>query len=197
MQKWRRHRTNWAVSFRYHIVTMSRRKKHKQKAEPLRPVEEHFAVLSRYSADPRNRLIQYVFIPVFAFAILGLVWMVPFPEIGFLKKHGYDIFLNWGSVFIAIVVYYYLRLAPTLSYVVLLTIGVFSFLIVQLEYVERDGGPAAWLVFLVLLVLSVLALWIGKDREKEKMPFRHFLKLLLIGPIWLWSFVFKRMGWPY
>lgn len=176
---------------------MSRRKKHKQKAEPLRPVEEHFAVLSRYSADPRNRLIQYVFIPVFAFAILGLVWMVPFPEIGFLKKHGYDIFLNWGSVFIAIVVYYYLRLAPTLSYVVLLTIGVFSFLIVQLEYVERDGGPAAWLVFLVLLVLSVLALWIGKDREKEKMPFRHFLKLLLIGPIWLWSFVFKKMGWPY
>lgn len=178
---------------------MSKQKtqKGKNKAEPLRPVEEHFATLSRYSTHPQNRLIQYIFIPLFAFAILGLVWMVPFPEIGFLKRHGYDIFLNWGSIFIAIVVYYYLRLAPTLSYAVLLTIGIYSFLIVQLEYVERDGGPAAWLVFLVLLVLSLVALLVGKSQEKEKMPFKHFLKLLLVGPIWLWSFVFKRMGWPY
>lgn len=176
---------------------MSKQKKHKQKAEPLRPVEEHFAVLSRYAQHPGNRAVQYIFIPVFAFAILGLVWMVPFPEIGFLKRHGYDIFLNWGSIFIAIVVYYYLRLAPTLSYAALLTIGIYSFLIVQLEYVERDGGPAAWSVFLVLLVISLLALWMGKSQEKEKMPLKHFLKLLLVGPIWLWSFVFKRMNWPY
>lgn len=178
-------------------ASMSRQKKHQRKPEPLRPVEEHFALLSRYSAHPGNRALQYLFIPVFSFAILGLVWMIPFPEIGFLKRHGYHIFLNWGSIFIAVVVYYYLRLAPTLSYAVLLSIGVFSFLIVQLEYVERDGGPAAWLVFLVLLVLSFLILWFGKSPEKEKMPFAHFLKLLLIGPIWLWSFVFKRMGWPY
>ncbi len=123
--------------------------------------------------------------------------MVPFPTIGFLAEHGYDTFLNWGSFFIAAVVYYYLRLAPTLSYAMLLVVGLFSFVIVQLEYVERDGGPAVWSVCAVLLLLSLGALYLGKRLERVPVPLRDFSRFLVLGPIWLWHFVFKKLNIPY
>lgn len=94
-------------------------------------------------------------------------------------------------------VYYYLRLAPTLSYAMLLVVGLFSFLIVQLEYVERDGGPAVWLVCAMLLIVSFGALYLGKRLERGHVPMRSFLRFLVLGPIWLWHFVFRKLNIPY
>src|SRR5690554_4617138 len=103
-----------------------KKKKHVQEP-PKRPVDVYFETFNRQYQHPVNRVIQWIALPVFAFGMLGLVWMIPFPEIAFLKKHGYDTFINWGSFFIAGVIYYYLRLAPTLSYAMLFTVGIYSF----------------------------------------------------------------------
>jgi len=177
---------------------MSAAKKTKKGREaPKRPVDVYFETFNRQYQHPVNRAIQWIALPVFAFGILGLVWMIPFPEIAFLKKYGYDTFVNWGSFFIAVLVYYYLRLAPTLSYAMLLTIGIYSFFIVRLEYVEQAGGPAVWSVCACLLLASLLVLYLGKGMERVAVPFRSFLKLLLIGPIWLWHFAFKKLNIPY
>lgn len=172
------------------------KKKHVQET-PKRLVDAYFEMFGRQYQNPVNRIIQWIAIPVFAFGVIGLVWMIPFPEIAFLKRMGYDTFLNWGSFFIAGLVYYYLRLAPTLSYAMLLTIGVFSFFIVQLEYVEQAGGPAVWMVCGCLMFASLLALYLGKNMEKVAVPFGSFLKLLLVGPIWLWHFVFRKLKMPF
>src|SRR5690606_32145606 len=178
---------------------MAKTKKTQQKEQiaPKREVDVYFETFDRQFQHPVNRVIQYLAIPVFSFAVLGLVWMIPFPEIGFLKRNGYDTFLNWGSFFIAGLIYYYLRLATTLSYAVLLTVGVFSFFIVRLEYVEQAGGPAVWGVCALLLFASFLALYVGKRMEKNPVSFSGFLRLLALGPIWLWHFVFKKLNIPY
>ena len=162
-----------------------------------RKVDRYFSEFASMSQHPGHRALQYLFIPLFSFGLLGLIWMIPFPEIAFLKKHGYHIFLNWGSFFIAVVVYYYLRLAPTLSYAVLVTIGVMSYFIVQLEYVEAAGGPAVWMVCGLLMILPFLILWLGSRAESRPVPFREFLKMLVHGPIWLWHFVFRKLRIPY
>jgi len=178
---------------------MGNNKKRQQKARVVekREVDVYFDEFHSYFRDPINRVIQYVTIPVFSFAVLGLIWMIPFPEIDFLKRHGYDTFLNWGSFFIAGIVYFYLRLATTLSYAVLLMIGLFSFFIVQLEYIEQTGGPALWFICSILLIASFLALYLGKRMEKNPIPFRVFLRLLVLGPIWIWHFVFRKLKIPY
>lgn len=178
-------------------MTHKRKKAAAVKEAPKRPVDLQFEQLTYAFQHPINRMIQVAAIPIFSFAILGLVWMIPFPKIAFLAKHGFDTFLNWGSFFIAGMIYYYLRLAPTLSYGVLLFIGLFSFFIVQLEYVEQDGGPAVWLVCLILLLAALLALYIGKSLERHAVSGRSFRRLLLIGPIWLLHFVFNRFKIPY
>ena len=175
----------------------AKKKQQKIQSPPKREVDVYFETLNRQSEHPVNRVLQYIGIPVFSFAVLGLVWLIPFPEIGFLKRNGFDTFLNWGSFFIAGVIYYYLRLATTLSYAMLLTIGVFSFFIVQLEYVEQAGGPAVWVVCSLLLLISFLVLYLGKRMERNPVPFGAFLRMLALGPIWLWHFVFKKLNIPY
>lgn len=174
----------------------SQKRKHVQQ-EPKRAIDRYFDTFDEYYQHPVNRVIQWVALPVFMFAVLGLVWMVPFPELAFLKKHGYDTFINWGSFFIAGMVYYYLRLAPTLSYAMLLLVGVYSFFIVQLEYVEQGGGPAVWMVCACLLMASLLVLYLGKGMERKAVSFRSFLRFLVLGPLWLWHFVFKKLNIPY
>ena len=180
---------------------MANRKKKRAstaKAAPsTRPVDVLFEQLAHDYQHPTNRMIQLIAIPVLLFSVMGLIWMVPFPHIDFLAKYGYDIFLNWGSFFIAIMVYYYLRLAPTLSYGVLLFVGIFSFLIVRLEYLERNGGPYIELVCGILLLASLFALYRGKNMERQPVSQRSFFRLLLIGPIWLLHFVFKKLNIPY
>lgn len=138
-----------------------------------------------------------IFMPMLLFGLMTMIWMIPFPEIAFLKKHGYHIFLNWGSFFIALLIYFYLKLAPTLSYFVLLSIGVMSFLIVQLEYWEKDGGPAVWLVGFLIFAISLIMLYWGAQKEVKRPDLTQFLKTVLIGPIWLWHFVFKRFKLRY
>lgn len=166
-------------------------------ADSLRTVDKYFEQFAAQSQHSGNRALQYLFMPLWCFGLLGLIWMIPFPEIAFLKKHGYHIFLNWASFFIAIVIYYYLRLAPTLSYAVLFSIGVASFFIVQLEYVEADGGPAVWFVCAMLMLFSSIALWLGNRQEDRPASPGALMKQLVHSPIWLWHFAFKRFKVPY
>jgi len=83
-----------------------KQKKKVQEVEPLRPVDKYFAELDANFQDPTNRLIQAIFLPLLFFGIMGCIWMIPFPQFEFLVKLNWHTFLNWGSFFIAIVIYY-------------------------------------------------------------------------------------------
>ena len=159
-----------------------------------RPVEIYFDSLDKTFNG--NKGLYGILLTLAFFGIMGLVWMIPFPQFDFLINMNAHTFLNWGSFFIAIIIYLYLKLAPTLSYAVLFTIGIMSFFIVQLEYVERDGGPAVAAICAVITLVSLLGLYLLAKKEKTYSN-TNFLKLLTIGPIWLWSKVFIKLGIKY
>lgn len=162
------------------------------KGEFERPVDRYFYLLDQ-DFGRTNFLLIIVFLFMAFFGIMGLIWMIPFPQLEFLKKLNAQTFLNWGSFFIAIVVYCYLKLAPTLSYVMLFSIAVMSFFIVQLEYVERDGGPTVVLVCSIVSILALLGLYLV---AKSKQP-NALIRLLSVGPIWGWSKLFDTLKWKY
>lgn len=174
------------------------KKKGKQStAKPAfdRPVDRYFYELDQTFVYGKPGLYALLLTLAF-FGVMGLIWMIPFPQFDLLVRMNAHTFLNWGSFYIAIIVYCYLKLAPTLSYIVLLIIGVMSFFIVQLEYVERDGGPTVVLVCTLIAAISLLGLWLMAKREK-KVDGKDFLKFLAIGPIWLISKVFAKLNWKY
>lgn len=159
-----------------------------------RPVEKHFYELDETYASSNKSLIA-VFLTLAFFGVMGMIWMIPFPQFEFLVKMNAHTFLNWGSFFIAIVIYAYLKLAPTLSYAVLFCIGIMSFFIVQLEYVERDGGPAVLLVCSILAIIGLVGLWLTAKPVQGQA--NRFLQLVGVGPVWLWSKVFEKLNWKY
>jgi len=135
---------------------------------------------------------------LFFFGALGAIWMIPFPEIGFLKNLNLHLFVNWASFVIAFGIYYYLRLAPTLSYGVLFQLGIFSFLIVQLEYLEAAEGPQVWIVCTVIALIGYgIMEWAKMKANKKPMPLSSWFELIGHGPLWIWHFVFKRFKIPF
>ncbi|GHE23306.1 DUF962 domain-containing protein [Sphingobacterium griseoflavum] len=161
-----------------------------------RPVDQYFYTLDQQFGKG-NKLIYALSIGLFFFGIMGLVWIVPFPQLAFLQKHNMQTFLNWGSFYIAIIIYLYLRLAPTLSYAMLFAIGILSFFIVQLEYAERAGGPAVWLVSLLFVLLGIGLSYFLARRDHPALSMQSFWRLLTLGPIWLWSKVFILLKIKY
>ncbi|MBD1421762.1 MULTISPECIES: hypothetical protein [Sphingobacterium] len=161
-----------------------------------RPVDRIFYEMDQTFATG-NKIVYAVFIALAFFGVMGLIWMIPFPKLGFLVRMNMDTFLNWGSFYIAVIIYLYLRLAPTLSYAMLFTIGVMSFCIVQLEYVERDGGPAVWLVCTVLTLIGIVGASLQAKKEPTEIPPIAIWRLLTIGPIWLWSKIFALFKIKY
>ena len=153
----------------------------KVKQEEIRPIDVLFAEYVAYHQHPTNRLLHYVFLPLLLFSIIGLVTAVPFPHLAFLGK--YNMFINWFSFLLAGSIYYYLKLSPLLSYMMLFLIGMLYFFIVQLEYVEQAGGPALWQVSLIIFAVASIGKFIGYKIEGKMPPFTSSLKFLLIGPI--------------
>ncbi len=167
----------------------------KAPATPKRELHIYFAQYDAYYTNPVNRVIGYICIPVISFSIMAFVWSLPFPDLAFLgDKKG---FLNWGSFFIAFTIYYYQRLSPILSYLMLLVVGVFAYFIVQLEYWQQAGGMPLPQVCVILFVAANILQFIGNKLEgKKPMLFLDF-KFLLISPLWLLSLILKKFNIKY
>ncbi len=167
----------------------------KVKQEEIRPIDLLFAEYSTYHQNPVNRLLHWIFVPLLLFSIIGLVTAIPFPHLAFLGK--YNMFINWFSFLLAGSIYYYLRLSPLLSYLMLFMIGIMYFFIVQLEYIEQGGGPALWQVSLCILAVSLIGKFIGYKIEGKMPPFLSSLKFLFIGPIWLLHLILRKFNLKY
>lgn len=171
-------------------------KKQRQIPQFDRPVDRYFYEMDQMFGKG-NKGIYALFLALAFFGIMGLIWMIPFPKLAFLENLNMQNFLNWGSFYIAIIIYLYLRLAPTLSYAMLFSIGIMSFFIVQLEYVERAGGPAVWLLSLLIAAIGITMTYLQARKDKANLSMAEFWRLLTLGPIWLWSKLFASLKFKY
>lgn len=167
-----------------------------QKKTQKRPVDIYFDKYAESHQNHTNELIHWICVPLIVFSLFGLIWAIPFPKLEFLGR--YNGFVNWASFLIAFSVYYYYKLSPVLSYAMLLVIMIFSAGIVGLEKLHNNNSwPEMWQVCLIIFVLSWIGQFIGHKIEGKKPSFFDDLKFLLIGPIWLLHFVFKKVGLRY
>ncbi|WP_316841585.1 DUF962 domain-containing protein [Pedobacter gandavensis] len=167
----------------------------KTKAVEKSKVDVLFDKYAESHQNHTNEMIHWICVPLIVFSLLGLVWAIPFPHLEFLGK--YNGFVNWASFLIAFSVYYYYKLSPIMSYLMLLLICLMSFFIVMLEKWELAGGPAVWLVCAVIFVGAWIGQFIGHKIEGKKPSFLEDVKFLLIGPIWLLHFICKKIGLKY
>ena len=136
-----------------------------------------------------NKAIHWICVPIIYFSVIGLLAEIPVPEY-FASDSIYCNFATLGLVLSAI---YYFLLSKRLS------IGMIVFLCVigcVLFYMLERSLPV-WEISLFVFVVAWIGQFIGHMIEGKKPSFFKDLQFLMIGPIWLMSFLYKKLGIAY
>lgn len=150
------------------------------------------AWLSEYGEshqNPANKTLHWICVPIIVVSLIGLLWSLPVPEwMGNVSP-----LANWGTLVLVLAVLYYLRMSPSLA------IGMLAFVImVTLCLVGLQNLPwPLWAVCLILFVVAWIGQFIGHHYEGKRPSFFKDLQFLMIGPLWLLSFVYRKLRIPY
>ncbi|MGK0499061.1 MAG: YGL010W-like membrane protein [Oceanicoccus sp.] len=148
--------------------------------------------LSEYSEthqNPINKRIHFVCVPVILFCTLGLLWQLPLPS----ALHSIGL-ANAAIPLIALSLIFYLTLSLSLTIgmvvIVALCIWVFE------SYISY-GPSELWLLCAVLFVITWIGQFIGHAYEGKKPSFFKDLQFLLIGPLWILAFIYRKLSIPF
>lgn len=143
-------------------------------------------LLTEYSADhqhPFNRLIHSICVPLIFVSLVALLWAVPIPAAG-------TGWLNLGTLALAGITIYYLRLAPRLGVGMLLA----SLVIVPLVALAAALPWPLWLTALGVFVIGWIGQFVGHYVEGRRPSFFRDFRFLLIGPLWVLAKLYAAIG---
>ena len=94
-------------------------------------------------------------------------------------------------VVLALITIYYISLSKTLWIGLLL----FALLCLWLcQMIEQADFIQPWLLYLVIFVVAWIGQFYGHKVEGKKPSFFKDIQFLMIGPAWLMSFIYKKLG---
>lgn len=134
---------------------------------------DHYAESHRH---PMNELIHCICVPAIVFSLLGLCWMVS-PAVALLVA--------------AAALAWYLRLSPPFA------VGMLAMSAVMLVVLARLPAAAVLPVSAVVFVLAWIGQFIGHRIEGKKPSFFEDLRFLLIGPLFVLAFLYRRWHIAY
>lgn len=132
-----------------------------------------------------NKMIHWICVPAIVFSILGLLYAIKLPL--YWQTHQ----LNVGMIVSGLVLVYYFSLSRSLA------IGMFIFItfcMLLAHFIERSGAIQLWLFSLIVFVAAWIGQFYGHKIEGKKPSFLMDIQFLMIGPAWLMSFIYKKLG---
>jgi len=148
--------------------------------------------LDRYEAshqDLHNPFVYWAAVPMLVLGTVGLFWALPVPPQFFEISP----LLNWGSAFLMVTAIYYFIISLSLA------IGMLPFLLglaaFQIWLAQSPYPPLG--VSLGLLVAGTFGLGLGRRGPGGLRAMLQDFQLMMIGPVWLLSVIYRRFGVPY
>jgi uncharacterized membrane protein YGL010W len=155
------------------------------------------ALLEEYGVshqNPTNKLIHWFCVPLIFFSTVGLVGSIPLGPLDGLVTGTGALYFNWATIILALTTVWYFRMSVPLA---LGMIGV-AILMLYLCIVVQNVFPyPLWQTSLAIFVVAWIGQFIGHKIEGVKPSFFQDLQFLLVGPMWLMHFVFKKLGIQY
>tara|TARA_B110000977_G_scaffold200184_1_gene289778 strand:- start:1609 stop:2118 length:510 start_codon:yes stop_codon:yes gene_type:complete len=148
--------------------------------------------LSQYGqshTNSTNKLIHWICVPSIFFSILALFSLI---EISFLSEWMPAETSNFASVFIFLALIFYIRLSIPMALGILL----FTYICYQGIFLLNETNFKLQ-ISASLFVIAWIAQFVGHKIEGAKPSFFEDLKFLLIGPAWLISFIYTKLGIKY
>ncbi|MEO9020803.1 MAG: Mpo1-like protein [Ginsengibacter sp.] len=144
--------------------------------------------LSEYGESHKNKtnkLIHWICVPAIFFSIVGLLYSIKISW--WVGGHH----LNVAVFIILLVTLYYLRLSWSLG-IGMLLLGIACLFFCHI--IERYILLSLWLVCIIVFVIAWIGQFYGHSVEGKKPSFLKDIQFLLIGPMWLMSFIYKKLG---
>jgi uncharacterized membrane protein YGL010W len=136
-------------------------------------------LLEKYSEshlNPTNELIHFVCVPVIVFTLLGLVWAVhPLAALAVA----------------ALALCYYFTLSRPFA------LGMLVMSALMLGLLSALPPAAVLPLSLAIFVLAWIGQFIGHKIEGKKPSFFDDLRFLLIGPLFVLGFLYRRLKFAY
>ena len=165
----------------------------------MRSADEWFEAYGESHQNPTNKKIHWICIPLIFVSLIALLWEVklPFHLEGELFSTPLTIWLNLGTLLIVSALSYYALISLPLA----IGMGVISALSIWAIFGLTSLGVACGLSLVQLSLLIFILAWIGQfighKIEGKKPSFFEDVQFLLIGPLWLLGFIYRRVGISY
>ena len=144
--------------------------------------------------NPTNKAIHWLCVPAIFFSTVGLFWSIPQGPLGGLLADPYGPYLNWATIVLLLTTVWYFRISVPLAFgMVGISIGMMALCV---GVIAVTSIPL-WQSSLLIFVVAWIGQFIGHKIEGKKPSFFKDLQFLLVGPMWLMHFIYKRMGISY
>jgi uncharacterized membrane protein YGL010W len=155
-----------------------------QKQKSMKNVTNWLDEYGESHKNETNKLIHWICVPAIFYSIVGLLYAIKLP-FQFQAQQ-----VNVAMLVTLLAVLYYLQLSPSLAVGML----IFVTLCLLLAHFVEKMGISLWLFSIIIFILAWVGQFYGHKIKGKKPSFLKDLQFLLIGPAWLMSFIYKKLG---
>lgn len=153
-----------------------------------RRIDRWFACYSDDHRNSTNQWIHVICVPAIAWSVVALLWCIPAPGTWF--QPGF-----WAGLAIVAATVFYYRQSRRLG---LGMLGMFLLMALLSGYIFETHGMRALLwSAIAVFVVAWIGQFVGHKIEGRKPSFLTDLTYLLIGPAWVLSKLYRKMGLCY
>ena len=139
---------------------------------------------AKYHKNKTNKIIHWICIPLIMFSLLGLLSLMTL-----FTFNSVTISALW--FFIIFAIGYYVKLSKSLALGMTIISICFIYFI---ELINENFLNQKFEIFLSIFIISWIGQFIGHKIEGKKPAFVKDLQFLLIGPLWLLSYIYEKLG---
>ena len=160
----------------------------------MRPVDALLAEYGESHQNKVNKAIHWVCVPLIFFSTVGLVHSIPLGPLAGLVPGEEGQYVSWATLLLGLTVVWYFRMSVSLGVGM---VGVSVAMLLACTWAIATIPAPLWQTSIVVFVLAWIGQFIGHKIEGKKPSFFKDLQFLLVGPMWLLHFVYKKVGISY
>jgi uncharacterized membrane protein YGL010W len=154
----------------------------------MRTAQSWFDEYSESHRNLSNEILHWICVPAILVSVLGLMACLPVPA-GWREISPY---MHWGSVLaLAGIAYYFLVSVPLAFGMILVMLALLS----VVRWLSSFSTPL-WMTCIAIFVVAWIGQFIGHAIEGKRPSFLKDVQFLMIGPMWLLSHIYRRVGIP-
>ena len=155
----------------------------------MRTADDWFREYGESHRNGVNKLLHWICVPAIVLSGIGFIWMLPVPR----AWTEVSPWINWASIAMLATLAFYGLISLRLALGMIPVLAAMAWAVLGLAKLPWP----LWLSCTGIFAAAWIGQFIGHAIEGRQPSFFKDLQSLLIGPLWLLGFVYRRLGLAY